>query len=387
MSDRGVSPFGSIGKSHTSTTEWQSFEVRMRRRRAERCLARADLALKAGCIDDAQAATDEARALEPAMEGIARMDLVLAESRARAHTRLRRGRTIRQAVIASSGLVLAAVTWTVWQTASPGPQPPQAGDHRDIVLAAPVPPERIETTDAPAAEVSAILSDPAPVVAREAAAIAPAAEGVSGNARNFSPAPELERSPAPTALVRPRVEAPVPSDPAPPPTTGVSPSVPVSRAVAQVAPVVRPRTPPAELRPPSDLPPPSAAPSVVSDAAAARVRNAESPAAADAQTGIRATLARFEAAYSGLDASAAHDVWPAVNQRALAHAFDGLVSQRVSLGKCDVSLNGARARATCSGRAEWTPKVGGGERTESRQWTFDLESADGDWRITRASAQ
>jgi hypothetical protein len=122
-------------------------------------------------------------------------------------------------------------------------------------------------------------------------------------------------------------------------------------------------------------------------AGVARGRDAETSTAVDPKAGIRATLARFEAAYSRLDASAAHDVWPAVDERALAHAFDGLASQRVSLGTCDVTLNGASARATCSGRAAWTPKVGGGQRTESRQWTFDLKNADGTWRITRAGAR
>ena len=35
-----------VTSSHTSTAEWQSFEVRMRRRRVERCLIRARIALQ-----------------------------------------------------------------------------------------------------------------------------------------------------------------------------------------------------------------------------------------------------------------------------------------------------------------------------------------------------
>ena len=66
--------------------------------------------------------------------------------------------------------------------------------------------------------------------------------------------------------------------------------------------------------------------------------------------------------YSGLSVPAARAVWPSVDQRALARAFDGLASQRVALGKCDVVVTGASARATCSGSAEWTPKVGGGTK-------------------------
>ena len=47
-------------------------------------------------------------------------------------------------------------------------------------------------------------------------------------------------------------------------------------------------------------------------------------------------------------------VWPGVNQRALANAFQGLSAQTVSLGRCDVRVNGATARAECAGTASWT---------------------------------
>jgi len=51
--------------SHTATGEWKSFEIRMRRRRAERLVLRADVAAEAGCFDEARASLDEARALWP----------------------------------------------------------------------------------------------------------------------------------------------------------------------------------------------------------------------------------------------------------------------------------------------------------------------------------
>jgi hypothetical protein len=50
---------------HTSTGEWQRFEARMRRRRAERCLLRAAAALDADVPDCARAVLAEARALAP----------------------------------------------------------------------------------------------------------------------------------------------------------------------------------------------------------------------------------------------------------------------------------------------------------------------------------
>ncbi|MBA3887587.1 MAG: hypothetical protein H0X67_17925 [Acidobacteria bacterium] len=102
---------------------------------------------------------------------------------------------------------------------------------------------------------------------------------------------------------------------------------------------------------------------------------------------VRAVLSRYEAAYTGLDAAAARAVWPAVNERALARAFDGLQSQRVSLEQCDVSVSGGSAKAVCAGNATWVPKVGGGGRTEARRWSFDLRNSSGDWQIVRAEAR
>ena len=57
--------------SHASTNEWQSFEMRMRRRRAERVLLRAEVAAEAGCLDEARECLSEARALAPSMPALA----------------------------------------------------------------------------------------------------------------------------------------------------------------------------------------------------------------------------------------------------------------------------------------------------------------------------
>jgi hypothetical protein len=52
--------------AHISDPEWQSFESRMRARRAERCLQRAATAIHSGSITEARDALDEARVLSPA---------------------------------------------------------------------------------------------------------------------------------------------------------------------------------------------------------------------------------------------------------------------------------------------------------------------------------
>jgi hypothetical protein len=108
------------------------------------------------------------------------------------------------------------------------------------------------------------------------------------------------------------------------------------------------------------------------------------PPAVDESVRVRDTLAQYASAYSRLDAGAARAVWPTVNQAALARAFEGLSAQRVSLGDCEVSVNGPTAHAECAGSASWTPRVGGGDHTEARRWTFDLRHVDGAWQISRA---
>ena len=99
-------------------------------------------------------------------------------------------------------------------------------------------------------------------------------------------------------------------------------------------------------------------------------------------------LNRYASAYSRLDASAAPEVWPAVNRSALSRAFDSLASQRVSLDRCAVDVRGTSALARCAGSATWSPKIGnGGSRTEARNWTFQLAKAGTAWQIVSARVQ
>jgi hypothetical protein len=73
-------------QSHTATEQWQSFEIRMRRRRVERCVLRAAVAIDTGALDDARAALEEVERLdprEPAIEPL-RTKLAAAELRAAA---------------------------------------------------------------------------------------------------------------------------------------------------------------------------------------------------------------------------------------------------------------------------------------------------------------
>ena len=100
-------------------------------------------------------------------------------------------------------------------------------------------------------------------------------------------------------------------------------------------------------------------------------------------------LARYGAAYSRLDAGAARAVWPSVDSRALARAFDTLQSQSVVFDRCDVDVQGRVAQATCHGSSTYVPRMGErSPRTESRQWTFKLEKHDdARWQIRSAETR
>jgi hypothetical protein len=198
------------------------------------------------------------------------------------------------------------------------------------------------------------------------------------------PAPPVA---APSPEADPVVMAVNRGDSGPPPSTTAAPpaSVPVELPASAA-------TPPPPLR--AFIPDPSAsnalrpeAPPPRTETPAPVARDAAAPATEPAvrdETVVRSVLERYESAYSNLDATAASAVWPAVDRGALARAFDGLASQRVSLGNCDISVNGSSARATCAGSASWRPKVGGGSHTESRRWNFELRKAGDNWRIERA---
>jgi hypothetical protein len=73
----------------------------------------------------------------------------------------------------------------------------------------------------------------------------------------------------------------------------------------------------------------------------------------------------------------------------LRRAFASLDTQRVLLGTCSITVGTTRqsANAECAGSATWTPKVGGGVRTERRRWMFELRAAGGQWQIVRATAR
>ncbi|MCU1381405.1 MAG: hypothetical protein JWL71_102, partial [Acidobacteria bacterium] len=103
---------------------------------------------------------------------------------------------------------------------------------------------------------------------------------------------------------------------------------------------------------------------------------------------VKQVLQRYRTAYEGLDAQSAQAVWPAVNEAALARAFDGLESQSLTFDACDVRLRGEAATATCHGSARYVTKIGSRDpRIEPRVWNFTLRKAGSDWKIDSARAE
>jgi len=433
--DLGV-PSGDRPVAHLATPQWQSFEIRMRARKADRCLQRAAAALGDGSINEANAALEEARQLaplDPRLEELsARLDALMqpAPPALAAH---RHSSAWTTAAIVAGLAVFGTASWQAWV-------------HRDqIALLVPkAHPEMDASTG----------------LAGSTAAAAPNQPGVPTTDVNLpasgTAVPSADTI-VQTTLVRPDsvIEVPVgPAQPASPSestlvaTAGlaqrsepnvdgaravVAPSAPevAARSQREVAPLQSP-PPPVESRPPAPLPTPSTAvpaanfiPSVTAppiepsrpgnaptnaggtnapaDAAAtppeliapAPLSTRSAPDAVpasssptrDDRVAVRAALSRYESAYNRLDVDAVRSVWPSLDQRALARAFDGLTSQRVALQNCNVDVTGTSARASCSGNASWIPKVGSGQQSASRNWTFDLRELNGAWRIVHVQAR
>ena len=377
MPKTGVPAHASQSKAHTATEQWQSFEIRMRHRRAERCLLRAEAALDAGLEAEARAAIDEARSLRPETPSFDEL-LTAARGRRAAAAANARSRQARRAVVAAAaGLILLfGIGWAIFE-------PRETADVQTVVTA-PEPAAPSPLAQATTGMETPKISELQPPSAKAEGPLPPATTSAAEGATAAAP-----RRPDPPPIVRERttdrrVTAPLPSvqaEPAspavrsdPPPTTTESIQRPPVDASLSAGTLGAPAA--ASMKAPP-LPP----------AAVPKPEAASPPPPASQEPAVRDVLARFEAAYSSLSASAARQVWPSVDARSLSRAFEGLESQQVSLGNCRVAVEASTARAECSGSATWTPKVGGGRRTEARRWEFDLARDNGAWLIVQARAR
>jgi hypothetical protein len=421
----------------------------MRRRRIDRCVLRAAVAIEAGVLDDALVAIEEVERLDPAEPAIeplrARLaaaetspmaapfeprpfemrpadavvlDRPLIESAVlgeRAFPAPSAG-TTRRSLPAAAAAVLIAISavggWVVFSRNTP----PQLASVRNDTAAASEPPSPntppVTAAESPAVRVSetAITAPETPDPASEIPdsqppTAAPAVPEATVSADRLADQSSRRASPlTPEAMrtsTRPTTDSPA--------TGGMAPSAP--QPAPSAGPSLDRRTLTATVDPSPPLPeplPPATVPAVAVTEGVALPENTvppavpasnttapvSSPAAASApssqpsdENGVRAALNRYESAYTALDAAAASAVWPGVDRRALASAFQALSSQRVSLGRCDVRVTGVTAQAECRGTARWEPKVGAGPQSSPRQWRFDLRNTGSSWIITRATVR
>jgi len=346
------------------------FEQRARRRRVDRKIEAARAAIEARRLREAASALDEIIELDPNLPELASLTAQFDD--------LRRGRTDRHrgpllVAAASFAVVVLGATWIERShpTLMARPTTAVAG----LVEAAPPVPL---TASEPSATDS-LAPDP---IVEPAAAAAPApapTTGVRETASVTPPAPVRESPPPPEPRSEPAVVRTV--DVAPEPRNPVTPVV--SEASLTVAAPPPAAAPPATRQPESAIIPPVLQPSPSAAATPAPVVRTPS----DEQL-VRQALQRYRTAYEGLDAPSARAVYPAVNEAALARAFDGLASQSITFDACDVQTRGDVANATCRGSARYVTKVGSREpRTEPRTWTFTLRRAGADWTIENARAE
>jgi hypothetical protein len=97
---------------------------------------------------------------------------------------------------------------------------------------------------------------------------------------------------------------------------------------------------------------------------------------------IQRTLAQYQRAFSQLDVAAVRQVWPTVDGKALARAFDQLRQENLTFDSCAVGVDGRTAVASCAGTTQYVPKVGSkSTRVERQQWRISLRQAADAWVI------
>jgi hypothetical protein len=369
MPDRGVPSSAAIDRygddhhtsvgvrTHTTTQQWQSFEMRMRHRRAERCRLRAEIAIEAGLPDEAREALDEARRLQPELPGLIATEERMAVAKLPQVPAATNQPAVRQGGLAAVVSLALMAGFAGWLMSGEPAAPPASAAAAEFAAPSPVPESTLHT---PPANASQVTAEAPGNIAREPAATATPLV-MAAPVIEVPPATMPRSTPSPERLALTQTSA----DFAPSTTVPVPPAAPVPSLPAPAAEVVREPNVRGEPRP----------------------EPGRAPSAPSAETKVRAALSRYEAAYSTLNASAARAVWPTVDGNALGRAFDSLQAQQISLSNCTVLVTDQSARANCSGSATWTPKVGGGTRTEPRQWTFDLEQSGDLWEIVRATAR
>jgi len=284
-----------------------------------------------------------------------------------------------------------AVVSSTAATAAPAESEPARGDAANPRPAVEPPPsaEPTASVETPASSTEVVTAPTIPTI-RDTAGTVGDVEPALSNAVKDERTPDVVNTVATSAITdRPADPIQQPSLPPIGAPTAASPEPAASGATKSVdglpaSPAPLPEPVPAVL---SSAPPAENAPlRAAVETPATNTPAAPAPAAVEI-TRVRSALDRYEAAYGKLDAGAAAAIWPSVDRAALRRAFDGLDSQSIDLGRCDIVVKGTSAQADCTGTARWTPKVGGGAHAAARRWRFNLANTGADWIIVSANVR
>jgi hypothetical protein len=237
------------------------------------------------------------------------------------------------------------------------------------------PPLEAPSSDPPATSPTSTTptrAEPQPTSIERTSAEARGGNAVLASASREEPRPSELPAPASTL---PNTSTAAIEKPAPLPALAET-----TRATIPAAPPLTNEAPAASVvaTAPAPTPAPTSAPPAAAEPPAAAPRDEEK---------IRSVLDQYASAYSRLDATAASAIFPGIDRRALARAFDGLAAQSIHLGACDVRVAIESAMVDCAGSATWTPKIGGGSRTEPRRWQFRLRNTSGNWQMVAAKVR
>lgn len=400
-----------------NAASWRGFEQRISERRFRALLETINTSIVAGDAAAARVALDEARELRPDSQELAAFEArVAAVPVTPAMSEGPSSARIWMRAMGAAALFLIGVSMFIGLelirpeqrvVSAPISTPPQpavapADDFRvaDVPEANPVPVPMDEDDSVPA-----IIMPPEPTLRPRGTVgtttpMLPMADPVARR-EDAPPPPIVQRETPPpaavTASARPIESRVVPED-LPIRPVGEVPDDYVAEAAAvrasndTVADTPRSadvtRAPVPQRVPPTPIPAPASNAANVSNAVADSVVPASVVTSPADTSRVEEVLRRYARAYDSLDASAARAVWPSVNEKALARAFQDLSSQNVQFDNCDIDIRGAVANASCSGAASYVVKVGSREpRTEPRLWRFELRR-DGDaWKIENAETR
>jgi hypothetical protein len=171
-------------------------------------------------------------------------------------------------------------------------------------------------------------------------------------------------------------------DPESAPVSDVSPVAPLTRRPPLETTLPDQVTAMSSIEALSVVPLPPAPPSV------ARSADVRAPAVAvvretpSEQDQVQAVLARYQSAYHRLDAAAAKELWPSLDQPALERAFRNLHSQELQFHECRLSVASTSAIATCTGAARYVTRIGNSSwKADAHEWIFNLKKDSDAWLI------